>query len=234
MKNLELHIYTFGYWGWGTHTKELLAAIDKSETKAGFRPPFFVDIRFNRAVRAAGFRGDAFRNLVGKKRYQWMKRLGNCNIGTNTSGIKIADPSAATELLDLALDAAKRNQRVVVFCACEITSLCHRHTVAKLLAKEAKKRGLTLSTTEWPGGKPQQVELSISSKLFKEVKHGRKSVPLPKACGKLCALPWHSVVKLVDESTEEFLLIVTGPAKYANEPYLPILDHTRFGVPKWR
>lgn len=123
---------------------------------------------------------------------------------------------------------------MVVFCACEIASFCHRHTVAKLLMKAGKKRDITLSITEWPGGEPQQVELTISSKLFKEVKRGRKSVPLPEDCDVLCALPWHSVVKLTDENTEDFLLIVTGPAKYANEPYLPILDPIKFGVPQWR
>ena len=234
MKTPDLFIYTFGYWGWGTHTKELVSAMDKAEANAGYRPPIFADIRFNRAVRAIGFQGDAFKTLVGTKRYYWMKRLGNSNIGTDVSGIKIADPSAAIDLFDLAIDAAKDNRRIIFFCACDITSTCHRHTVAKLLAKEAKKRAAILTTAEWPGGEPQQIELSVPNDLYKKVVQGRKSVPLAKPYGKLLTLPWNTVVKLIDEDEKNSFLILTGPAKYADGPYLPVLNGAPFGYPKWR
>lgn len=234
MKIPDLSIYTFGYWGWGTHTKELLSAMDKAEADAGYRSPIFADIRFNRAVRATGFQGDAFKTLVGAKRYHWMKRLGNSNIGTYESGIKIADPSAAVDLFDLALDAANDKRHIIIFCACDIASTCHRHTVAKLLQKEAKKRGVNLTTIEWPGGEPQQIELSVPNRLFKQVVRGKKSIPLAKPYRKLLTLPWGSVVKLIDENEGNHFLIVTGPAKYADGPYLPVLDGTIFGTPKWR
>lgn len=233
MKTPDLSVYTFGYRGWGTHTKELVSAMDKAEASAGYRPPIFADIRFKRAVRATGFQGDALKTLVGTKRYHWMKRLGNANIGTYESGIEIADPSAAIDLFDLALDAARDKRRIVVFCACEITEICHRHTVAKLLQKEAKKRAIALTIIEWPGGEPQQIELPVSNQLFKKVVRGRKSVPLAKPYGKLLTLPWGSVVKLINKNEGNSFFIVTGPAKYEDEPYLPVLNGTAFGSPKW-
>jgi len=44
-------------------------AADAVEAARGFEPPFFVDIRIQRSVRAANFCGDAFRKIVGEARY---------------------------------------------------------------------------------------------------------------------------------------------------------------------
>lgn len=48
-------IFTWGYYGWGNHTPQLLDAVDAVETSRGFEPPMFVDIRIRRTVRAKGF-----------------------------------------------------------------------------------------------------------------------------------------------------------------------------------
>ena len=45
-------IFTWGYYGWGNATPQLLAAVDAVETNRGFEPPNFVDIRIRRTVRA--------------------------------------------------------------------------------------------------------------------------------------------------------------------------------------
>ena len=106
-------LFTWGYYGWGNHTPDLVEAVDAVETSRGFQPPIFVDIRIRRSVRAAGFNGPAFERLLGQNRHRWMKSLGNRFIETGTGpDIQIADPSAADELLDLAIESARHKQRL--------------------------------------------------------------------------------------------------------------------------
>ncbi len=109
-------LFTFGYYGWGNHTPNLVEAVDAVETNRGFQPPIFVDIRIRRSVRAAGFTGPAFERLVGQDRHRWMKSLGNKFIETKSGpSIQIADPAAADDLLDLAIESARHNQRLLFF-----------------------------------------------------------------------------------------------------------------------
>src|SRR5580693_7440480 len=104
-------IFTWGYYGWGNATPQLVQAVDAAERNRGFEPPLFVDIRIRRTVRAKGFQGNAFEKLLGPSRHRWMKALGNKFIQTRTGPhIQIADPTAADELLDVALDAAHHKQ----------------------------------------------------------------------------------------------------------------------------
>jgi hypothetical protein len=84
-----LTLFTWGFWGWGSSTRELVQAIDAFEKKRGFKPPIFVDIRLRRNVRAKGFSGVAFERIVGSARYWWMPELGNLNVATGKSGIRI-------------------------------------------------------------------------------------------------------------------------------------------------
>src|SRR4051812_31310705 len=143
----EATIFTFGYYGWGNHTPQLVRAVDAVETSRGFEPPLFVDIRIRRSVRAAGFTGSNFEKLLGKERYHWMKSLGNKFIETRTGPpIQIAEPKAADELLDLAIESARNKQRILFFCSCQWPRYdgkthCHRTTVAGLVWKAAKNRG---------------------------------------------------------------------------------------------
>src|SRR5271165_6909489 len=112
-------LFMWGYYGWGNHTPDLVEAVDAVETRRGFQPPIFVDIRIRRSVRAAGFTGPAFERQVGHERHRWMKSLGNKFIVTGTGpGIQIADPTAAYELLDLAIESARGKQRLLFFCSC--------------------------------------------------------------------------------------------------------------------
>jgi hypothetical protein len=136
-------LFSWGYWGWGTATSRFVDAADTVEAARGFTPPLFVDIRISRSVRAPGFRERVFEQTVGEKRYRWMKELGNKRIETHSGpSVQIVERSAASDLLDLSLDASKRNQRVIFFCACPKPgpTRCHRTTVAKLVHEEAYNR----------------------------------------------------------------------------------------------
>ena len=73
----RLTIFTWGYYGWGNHTTQLVKAVDAVEASRGFEPPIFVDVRIRRTVRAIGFQGTNFEKLLGPKRHRWMKELGN-------------------------------------------------------------------------------------------------------------------------------------------------------------
>lgn len=59
-----LTLFSWGYWGWGRATQELIRTVDTTERQRGFRPPVFIDIRLKRNCRAPGFRGDEFEKLL--------------------------------------------------------------------------------------------------------------------------------------------------------------------------
>ena len=150
-----LSAFTWGYWGWGTATKQLVQMIDAAERENGFEPPLFADIRISRGVRAPGFNGSAFEHLLGPGRYRWMRDLGNLNIidkENATARARIFRPAAAADLLNEVINASKANRRVIFYCSCPRPAHCHRTPVPQLLVKAAKKHGTSLTVTEWPGG----------------------------------------------------------------------------------
>lgn len=211
-------IFTFGYYGWGNHTSQLVKAVDEVETNRGFQPPLFVDIRIRRSVRAAGFTGPAFEKLLGQDRHRWMKSLGNKFIETKTGpNIQIAEPKAADELLDLAIESAMHKQRLLFFCSCQWPKCdgkiaCHRTTVAGLVFKAATKRGIKVEVVEWPGGDPKRIDLEVTDKDFAAIRKGRMTVPLGKRVdlAEIAGLPWGSIATL--HSGDQKLYRVVGPA----------------------
>lgn len=221
----QLTAFTWGYWGWGSHTKEFVRMVDAIERDRGWRPPLFVDIRFSRSVRAVGFRQDAFEHVTGRRRYKWMRRLGNSRIGSGKGGVKIFDPSAANDLLDLIIAANRQNHRVFFFCSCEYPRYCHRTKVANLVRIAATRRGVHLTIIEWPGGEPITARLQVPESVLKDVLRGAARVPLPQLRETqrrmLAALPWCSRVKLC--SADDTLAIISGPAKLEKDWFLPIL-----------
>jgi len=219
----RLTIYSFGYWGWGTATDKLVRLMDTAEKARGKQPPFFVDIRARRNVRAPGFRENAFGDLVGSDRYRWMPDLGNKRVLEHKTGLQIIKPSAAKELLDLAEERAKKKQPVVFFCACEWPAFCHRYAVGDLLVKEAKKRNRTLRVVEWPGEEPAVESVSVPAGLYKDIAKGRKSIPITDGlAARLAGLPWCSVIE-VSSKGEDPIYSITGPPKRAeNNWYLPL------------
>ena len=214
----SITIFTWGYYGWGNHTPQLIEAVDAVETDRGFEPPLFVDIRIRRAVRAKGFQGNAFEKLLGQARHHWMKSLGNMFIQTRTGlKIQIADPTAAGELLDLALELAKQKQRLLFFCSCQWPREdgeihCHRATVAELVLAASKKRAVPVEIVEWPGGEPGQIELNVTPQMFTAVRKGRMTVPLGDEpdLAKVAGLAWGSIATI--HAKGEKLHRVVGPA----------------------
>ena len=213
-------LFSFGYWGWGNATAQLVEAIDIAEKARGFKRPIFVDIRLLRQGRAKGFVGDAFRDLVGQSRYVWMQDLGNLKIATRGRGVKIKRPEAAADLLDLALRAANDRRRVIFFCACQFPRFegklsCHRDTVTDLLLAEAKKRGQSISVIEWPGGEPTDARLSVDRKLYSSVVNGRMYIPFDrKHLADFAGLPWGSILTLECDREEKKTLVAVGPANF--------------------
>ena len=211
-------LFSFGYYGWGNHTPQFVEAVDAVETSRGFEPPIFVDIRIRRSVRAAGFTGPAFEKLVGASRHRWMKSLGNKFIETRTGpNIQISDPGAADELLELAVESARQKQRLLFFCSCQWPRCdgeiaCYRTTVAGLVLKAARKRGVEIEIVEWPGGEATQIDLDVTLKDFAAVKKGRMTVPLGKRpdLAEVAGLPWCSIATL--HSDGEKLHRVVGPS----------------------
>jgi hypothetical protein len=191
----------------------------------------FVDIRLRRRVRAPGFSGDAFKKTIGVSRYKWMHKLGNRSMATGEHRVRIDDPSAAADLLNLAIENSKHKRRVLFFCSCEDinVSKCHRHVVAKLLLKEARKFRRQLEIVEWPGGFPVQRQITVNDSLVKAVLRGRKSVPLGNSAiaEGLATLPWGSIVIL--HADGQGVRIVSGPAKYQRTWCLPVLEFEALG-----
>jgi hypothetical protein len=224
-------IFTWGYYGWGSCTPQLVQAVDAVEMSRGFEPPTFVDIRIRRNVRAKGFVGNAFEKLMGPSRHRWMKSLGNKFIQTRTGpDIQIAEPSAADTLLDLALESAGRKRRVLFFCGCQWPRCdgeiaCHRSTVADLVLKAVKRCGESVEIVEWPGGEPKQVGLEVTPQIFAAVKRGRMTVPLGATTNlaQMAGLPWGSIATL--HSNGEELHRIVGPAICQTEQWaLPVLS----------
>ena len=203
-----------------------MQAVDAAEKARRFKPPIFVDVRLRRSVRAKGFSGDAFEKVVGTARYKWMPRLGNRSIATGEWRIQIDDPSAAKELLGLAMTNYAHRRRLLFFCACADVDVltCHRTTVAGLLLKEAKSAGRHLEIVEWPGDTPTRRTVQVNPAVVKAIIRGRKTVPLGRAIdlAEMAVLPWGSVVTL--QAGDQSLPIVSGPAKYQGGWCLPVLE----------
>ena len=211
-------LFTWGYYGWGNHTPNLVEAVDAVETSRRFQPPFFVDTRIRRSVRATGFKGPALEKLLGDNRHRWMPSLGNRAIVTGTGpDIQIADPSAAEKLLDLSLDLARHKQRLIFFCSCQWPRAdggfaCHRTEVASLVLQAARQRRIPVKVEEWPGGEPTEIELDVPPKDFNAIKKGRWTVPLGESVdlARFAGLPWCSIATL--HSGDETLPRIVGPA----------------------
>jgi hypothetical protein len=219
-------IFSWGYWGWGTATKQLLRAVASVEAERGFEPPLFIDVRWNRSVRAPGFNGGAFEKLCGEDGYRWMKSLGNRAISDDGARrIRIADPLAAHELLYRALDADQQHRRVIFFCNCPDPRRCHRWEVARLVLSVASKRDIPVEIVEWPGGTPRQFELNVKAQVCDAVARGRQSIPLGSRpeLAVVAGLPWGTVLKLRCRDSSTTALV--GPALYERKQWmLPIIE----------
>jgi hypothetical protein len=189
-------LFTWGYWGWGTATRQFVRAVDAVEAARGFRPPMFVDIRISRSVRAPGFNGTAFERRFGADRYLWMPELGNRAI-LEGGRQRIVNPSAAADLLELARQLARERRRVIFFCACTSPARCHRRTVAGLVLRAGNRAKHDVEIVEWPGGIPRtdvEVRGSAARVMTGEsrwIRVGRRA-----DVAEVAGIPWYSVATL--------------------------------------
>lgn len=231
-----LTLFSFGYWGWGTVTDKLVAAVDAIEASRGFKPPIFVDIRYENHTRAPGFSGNTFRDLIGAERFRWMRKLGNRAMFEGWI-YPVDDPAAAKDLLDDAIQAAKDSRRVIFFCACkhpvdpEKNLQCHRTIVAQLVLKEAKKRRLAVDIVEWVGGEPRAQDLRVDISVFRRLTArlrgtgGAQNITLGRTLpdAELLGLPYGSIV--VARNRSDAVAVMSGPATYAGGQWqLPALE----------
>jgi hypothetical protein len=211
--------FTWGYYGWGSASKDFIRAVDAHEKTRGFQPPLFIDIRFHRSVKAANFQDRTFERIVGPERYLWEKRLGNKQIGEKTGArLQISDPHSADEVLERIINLSNQRQRVLMFCSCmqalhlgEVS--CHRAVVADLLLEAAKKRRLKLEVAEWPGDDPVYTVVDADAEQERALSKGLRYVPIGLANGPvppLATLGWGSQVNFRSDSASR--LVVTGPA----------------------
>ena len=224
-------LFSFGYWGWGSATTQLVQAFDAVEAARGYAPPMFVDIRISRSVRAKGFDGTAFQTVVGASRYRWLNALGNLGI-KNGGAMRIKDPAAANTLLDIAEQCALENRRVVFFCACPTPSQCHRSEVTRLVLEAATRRKVAIEIVEWPGGVPDHkgIEVELSWSEFEKVRKGGKSIPLNEALplADAEAIPYYTLAAVRPQGEKEApsWRLVTGPAMYKKSGWcLPVFGH---------
>ena len=230
-------LFSWGYWGWGNATKQLVEAFDAVEEARGFSPPIFVDARLRRQGRAKGFVANAFRDQVGESRYHWTQDLGNLAIATGGGGVRIKNPQAVSKLLDLAIQAANERQRVIFYCACEFPRRdgrlsCHRLTITNLLLAHAKNVGQEIAVVEWPGGDPIERRLEVDRTELKAVMRGtRKSIRFTKDhLEEFAGLPWASALALECEDRAKNDHVLVGPARFATAKarggfwYLPIIQ----------
>jgi hypothetical protein len=227
-----LTLFSWGYWGWGNATQQLVQMVSAVEQDRGYKPALFVDIRFSRTVRAVGFRQKAFGETCGESHYVWMKSLGNKAIGQPSgANMEINNPGAVADLFSEAVAHANKKERLLFFCACEYPlnpdkepHKCHRTLVSILLLDEARKRGISMQIVEWPGRLPFVFEVPVTVNNFDKLRHGNKSIPLGNTpvLEKYGAIPWGSIARIRKEAREDFLLAVTGPAHFSGEWWLPL------------
>ena len=217
-----LTLFKWGYEGWGNATDLLVRTTNAIEHDRDHAPPFFVDIRFHRSVRAKGFRDRAFEELLGAENHRWMKSLGNAAVGDERARgeIKIYKPEAAEELLDLAIEAANENRRVIFFCNCPSPLNAkdrHRAEVAQLLLHAARKRKRDITIEEWPGGMPAADDVhqvTVDPSELRKSRKGALYVQLTdaQASTHLAGLPWGGFVELVANGEKQ--IVSAGPLGY--------------------
>ncbi len=216
--------FSWGYYGWGNHTRELVDMMDRVEAARGFAPPLWVDVRLRRQVRALGFRERAFEQQLGPDRYAWLRGLGNRMIGDRDVAEPTLDrPEDIDLLLERITTAAAGGRRVIFFCACKSPverHVCHRGLVVDLLVKTARRRKLPIGVQEWPGGTPSEVTLEVDrEQMDKLVAHSlveaqnvRLSLPAGVDLVRAASLPHLSLLRCREGDRE--VTALSGPVVY--------------------
>lgn len=234
----KLTLFSWGYSGWGSSIPQLLACLAAAERTRGFKEPILVDIRLRRKVRAEGFRENALGEVLGPDRYVWMPALGNANIGTAAPwSVKIAEPRAVSDLIDVAIAAKRDHRRVLFFCACKSPDRaghCHRRRVGTLALAAAHRGGLSLEVVEWPGEHVKTNPLpafEVSARTIKAVLGGAKFAAVgdfedQRDLGRAASLPWGTPAVL--RAGQLACTVWTGPVHFRLGDWaLPVIDRVK-------
>ncbi len=156
----QCRIYTFGYDGWGPHTELMIRSFIKQNKAARGRGLRWIDIRFNRAVRAEGFTtGSPF--LKKKYFYRYIKELGNKAL---REGIEINEPKKGFERLREEINSAEIDGvELILFCHCKEYLECHRKKLVKTAPKDVTKliyNNRLDNTPEWPPVLAKRIDLT--------------------------------------------------------------------------
>jgi hypothetical protein len=157
-------IYTFGYSGWGPNVKKMKSIFNKHNQAIRGRNLRWIDVRYNRSVRAPGFNGSKIEKMLGSDNYLWIKNLGN-KYASNNKNIKLLNPiKGYDELYKAVKDAEQNNLDLMIFCHCPYFHIdiyeinknlyCHRKLIVdnaptKLIKYFPSKRGQE-DFHEWP------------------------------------------------------------------------------------
>lgn len=221
-----LTLFTWGYYGWGPYTRQLLQLTSAVEAARDYEPPLFVDIRVRRSVRAEGFNDDNFERLA-RKRYLWMRDLGNQSIIDGGNKIRIRRPAAAEELLDLAIERARERQRIIFFCSCELPCDCHRTTVAGLVLAAARRRRKPVEIVEWPGGEvgDRPVQIEVPAENLRKCRKSLSRLTLSRNVDLKCfgSLPVGTLVTAVAPGEVPVSFAAAAIMPSGDTWYLPVL-----------
>lgn len=113
-------IYLAGYTGRKPERlKELVIQLDG----------VLCDIRFAPRSRVPHWNKEPLEKLLGE-RYRWVHAFGNRNY--KGGPVDLVDPARGLEIVEPIAD----RQNVILLCACERTTACHRDDVGELLARD--------------------------------------------------------------------------------------------------
>ena len=103
----RITLYQLGILGLGQLSKQVYRSDRRGRSGVRVCPSGLRQHSDQKERQCQGFNGKGFEKIVGAERHVWMKDLGNQAVADNTDRMKIANPKAATDLLDLAIKAAK-------------------------------------------------------------------------------------------------------------------------------
>jgi hypothetical protein len=107
---------------------------------------------------------------------------------------------------------------------------CHRVEVASLLLNAAKKRGLPLEMSEWPGEFPVSIPVKASDSHRRALANDVHYIPIGSVEARLpsmATLGWGSNVRF--ESPDKSWTVVTGPASVGRHRWrLKVFDEADF------
>lgn len=218
-------LYTFGYDGWGPHVELMKRVFTKHNVSLKGKKVRWIDIRFNRSVRAEGFRTGS-KLLNSNFFYCHIKELGNS--GVNEGKIRIENFKAGNKKLDAEIKKArKENLDLILFCHCEEYIECHRKTVVDKTWSIIKKHFYKNRKTKFPEW-PPLLKTTINLIDKKGIKVTSRYVHIPcrmsiQGYTSPFVIPPGSQIVLLDSKKNKRILKVKGVIPSADEKYAKVL-----------